>query len=160
MAKFILEDGTPARQHRPRLAELLSTTTGIIRVATAYVTDRHLLSAVSKRETRLLTSLAPMDVAPGATLLQTLDAPMGVGIKCRVLPQRPRLHAKVYLGGSSHPVVTSANLTGNAFDSNIEVGVTIAGSDTKRLSDWFDGLWDIATPLTTDDLTDLAGREG
>ena len=101
MAKFILEDGTPARQHRPRLAELLSATTGIIRVATAYVTDRHLLSAVGKRETRLLTSLAPMDVASGATLLETLDALMGIGIKRRVLPQRPRIHAKVYIGGSS-----------------------------------------------------------
>lgn len=155
MAKFILENGTHKRQHRMTFLELLSNTVGIIRVATAYVTERQLLSSATVRERRLLTSLAKMDIVSGATSLDALAALISTGVECRILPERPRLHAKVYIFGSSHAVVTSANLTENAFNSNIEVGVAVTGPETNRLSGWFDNLWDLADPLKIDQLSEI-----
>ncbi len=124
----------------------------------AYVTDRELLLGDIKRERRLLISLLPMDVASGTTSLETLGALIGSGVECRVLPDRPRLHAKVYIFGAEHAVVTSANLTGSAFDSNIEVGAEVKGAAVKSLTTWFDKLWKIADLLTVSQLAELQRR--
>ncbi|MBN2295058.1 MAG: phospholipase D family protein [Pirellulales bacterium] len=155
MQQFILEDGTPQRRHRQRLNELLSSTKGSLRIATAYVTDREFIKKAVKRDTLLLISLLPMDVASGATSVETLGWMLRSGVKCQVLPDRPRLHAKVYIFGTSNAIVTSANLTRNAFDSNIEVGVEINGQAVDEINRWFDELWKIGSPLTIDDLSDL-----
>src|SRR5438045_1108539 len=97
MNNLILEDGTPQRKHRQQLKGLLKSTVGILRIASAYVTDRELCTATIERERRLLISLLPMDVASGATSIETLGALLKSGVKCRVLPERPRLHAKAYI---------------------------------------------------------------
>jgi hypothetical protein len=81
MNTLILEDGTPKRRHRARLNDLLATTKGIVRIASAYVTDRELLSDVGGRDTRLLISLLPMDIASGAMSLETLRWMLELG--CR-----------------------------------------------------------------------------
>jgi len=155
MNTLILEDGTPQRRHRARLGDLLATTTGIVRIASAYVTDRELLSDIRGRDTRLLISLLPMDIASGAMSLETLRWMLDSGVEIRVLPDRPRLHAKTYIFGMSVAVVTSANLTSSAFDSNLEVGVEVRGEDLTKLTCWFDQLWQVAFPLTAEHLIEL-----
>jgi hypothetical protein len=155
MNTLILEDGTPQRRHRARLGDLLATTTGIVRIASAYVTDRELLSDIGGRDTRLLISLLPMDIASGAMSLETLRWMLESGVEIRVLPDRPRLHAKTYIFGMSVAVVTSANLTRSAFESNLEVGVEVRGEDLTKLARWFDQLWQIAFPLTAGHLIEL-----
>jgi len=155
MNTLILEDGTPKRRHRARLDDLLATTKGIVRIASAYVTDRKLLSDVGSRDTRLLISLLPMDIASGAMSLETLRWMIDSGVEIRVLPDRPRLHAKTYIFGMSVAVVTSANLTRSAFNSNLEVGVEVRGENLSKLASWFDKLWQIAFPLTAEYLIEL-----
>jgi hypothetical protein len=147
MNTAILEDGTSKRKHRVHLNGLLKSTTGTVRIASAYVTERALLTLAPDREQRLLLSLMPMDLASGATSLETLGALVKAGVECRELPERPRLHAKVYIFGSSHAVITSANLTSRAFDSNIEAGVQLPADRVPLLIQWFDKLWDIGSPL-------------
>lgn len=155
MNRLLLEDGTPKRRHRACLDDLLATTKGIVRIASAYVTDRVLLSDVGGRDMRLLISLLPMDIASGAMSLETLRWMLDSGVEIRVLPDRPRLHAKTYIFGMSVAVVTSANLTRSAFASNLEVGVEVRGEDLTKLARWFDQLWQIAFPLTAEHLIEL-----
>jgi len=154
MRKLIVEDGSQ-RQHRQRLKRLLDKTKGTVRIASAYVTDRDLLIFIKSRKIRLLTSLLPMDIASGATSLETLGALIKSGVECRFLPGRPRLHAKVYIFGGTSAVVTSANLTRSAFDSNIEVGVEVDGRDVQNLTEWFDTFWEKAYPRTELQLANL-----
>ena len=76
-------------------------------------------------------------------------------MKCRCVPDRPRLHAKVYVFGSSSAVVTSANLTESALDSNIEVGVELGEENAQGLIEWYDRLWAIARPILLPQLAEL-----
>jgi hypothetical protein len=55
--------------------------------------------------------------------------------------------------GSECAVVTSANLTKSALDTNIEVGVHLAGKPVQKLIVWFDGFWNTADRLGLQDLT-------
>lgn len=158
MNRLILEDGSSHRWHRQRLDELLSCTDGPVWIASAYVTDRVLLRGIRNRETRLLISLLPMDVASGATSLEAIGWMIRSGIECRVLPDRPRLHAKTYIFGSTKAVVTSANLTSNALESNLEVGVEVEGELVTHLRKWFDRLWQFAQPLTESQLLNLQSK--
>lgn len=153
MAHLILENRTSERQHRQRLSKLLAKSTGVVRIATAYVTEQQLLSNAHKREVRLLTSLAMMDVVSGATSLESVGALLRAGVACRTLPLRPRLHAKVYIFGASCAVVTSANFTNNGLDSNIEAGVETSEEETRTLTNWFDHLWELASPVTMTQLS-------
>lgn len=155
MSNLLLEDGSANRRHRSHLAELLADSSGIVRVATAYLTERQLLSMMSDREVRLLISLTPLDVASGATSLEALNALLKMGVHCRTLPPRPRLHAKVYIFGSTRAVITSANLTTSALDSNIEVGVETSDTHAKELVTWFDQLWELAQPVTVEGIAEL-----
>ena len=155
MGDLVVEDGNQ-RYHRQRLNALLKNTQGTVRIASAYVTDRELLIGTKNRNIRLLVSLVPMDIASGATSLETLRALIESGVECRSLSDRPRLHAKVYIFGNATAVVTSANLTANAFDSNIEVGVEVSGRHVEILTKWFDEFWSKAHPLNVPDLADLS----
>ncbi len=158
MTTLYLEDGSLDRKHRDGLASLLASTKGIVRIASAYVTDRHLVSGLNGRPIRLLVSLLPMDVASGATSLETLRWMIESGVECRVLPDRPRLHAKTYILGTAHAVITSANLTGNGLDSNIEAGVELQGRNVTELIGWFDKHWGNATLLTDKQLAEIGER--
>jgi hypothetical protein len=111
MRRLVLEDGTSHRRHRQRLRELVGATSGSLRIATAYVTENELIKAAQGRETLLLISLLPMDVASGATSIETLRWMLQAGVTCRVLREWQRLHAKVYIFGDSKAVITSADLT-------------------------------------------------
>jgi PLD-like domain len=157
MPDVIAENGRD-RQHRLRLRHLLESTNGPVQIASAYVTDRELLLGTPGREVRLVTSLLAMVIASGATSLETLGALIDAGVKCRFVPDRPRLHAKVYVFGNKAAVVSSANLTENALDSNIEVGVELDGENVNALMQWYDQLWATARPIRPQQLADLRQR--
>lgn len=70
MTNLILEDGTSVRRHRQRLSKLLAKCTDIVRISSPYVTERQFLTALPKREVRLLTALSPIDIAMGATSIE------------------------------------------------------------------------------------------
>lgn len=152
MSYVIAEDGGQ-RQHREWLSRMLNTTTGPVRIATAYITDRDLLFGARTQRVRILTSLYRMDIVSGATSLETLRCLIEAGVRCRCLSEGPRLHAKVYMFGKKYAVVTSANLTRNALDTNIEVGVQLAGKSVDELIAWFDKFWATARRLDLPELS-------
>jgi hypothetical protein len=137
---LIAESESGRRQHRNKLQSLLKKTDGTVRIASAYVTDTHLLSGIKDRDVRLLTYLSKMDIIGGASSLDSLTALIKAGVQCRYMSHGPRLHAKVYVFDDKSAVVTSANLTRNALDNNIEVGVHLSLVAHKLIS-WFDALW-------------------
>jgi hypothetical protein len=143
MSTVIVENGRD-RQHRPSLRKLLETTKGPVRIASAYVTDTELLFGIKNRTVQLLISLLRMDVISGATSLESLRLLIESGVECRCVSNGPRLHGKVYMFGDDYAVVSSANLTKSALNSNIEVGVQLRGTDVGELTNWFDTLWKAA----------------
>jgi PLD-like domain len=82
------------------------------------------------------------------------------GVKCRVLNSSLKLHAKVYIFGENCAVITSANLTLNGLDKNIEAGVVLPGATVTKLTNWFDEYWisEAAQPLTMTRIVDLRKR--
>jgi hypothetical protein len=131
-------------RHRRRLTRLLASTSGTVRVASAYVTDRDLLLSGRARDVRLVTSLSTMDVVSGATSLDSLGVLIESGVQCKSVADGPRLHAKVYIFGTEVAVVSSANLTESALDRNIEVGVEVRGGRVAELAAWYERLWKTA----------------
>jgi len=114
---------------------------GTVRIASAYVTDTLLMSGMEGRDLRLLTYLSAMDIIAGASSLVSLTKLIAAGVQCRYISKGPRLHAKVYLFDDQSAVVTSANLTRKALESNLEVGVHLSGAAATPLISWFDSLW-------------------
>jgi hypothetical protein len=143
MGKLIFGSGL----HRQQLDHLLATTHGAVRIASAYVTESDLFGDAGHRDVRLLTALTIMDIVSGATSLNALKRLMNQGVECRVVPDVPRFHPKVYVFGSELALVTSANLTRRALDSNIEVGTVVGENEARALASWFDQQWESATPV-------------
>jgi hypothetical protein len=113
-----------AGAHREQLRELMGTTRGPVRIASAYVTDTDLVPGSDNRDIRLLTGLSTIDIVTGATSLDSLGQLVETGVQCRRSSETPRVHAKVYIFGGEVAVVSSANLTTGGLDANIEVGVS------------------------------------
>jgi len=147
MSKLILQPG----DHRRLLREFVENTKGTIRIASAYVTDTALLKDNETR-VRLLTSFDAMDLISGATSLDSLANLLERGVQCRLVERIPKLHAKVYIFADGSAVITSANLTGNALDSNIEVGHQFSGDAVTGLSRWFDTIWHGGRQLAASDV--------
>lgn len=152
MSQVFAEDAG-SRQHRRLIQRLLATGSGLVRVASAYVTDTDILCSIKNQRVQLLTSLLRMDVVSGATSLKSLRYLIESGVECRCLSHGPRLHAKVYMADNESAVVTSANLTATGLDRNIEVGALLTGSEVQNLARWFTRLWATAQPL---DLAQIA----
>ena len=151
MATVLIEISDSAeRQHRRILRSMVEEVEGTVRIASAYVTDTGLLSDSQGRDVRLLTYISRQDIIFGATNLNSLIALINAGVKCRYLSEGPRLHAKVYMFGPKSAVVTSANLTRNALDNNLEVGVRLSGIAAAQLVTWFDTLWDASEVLDSE----------
>lgn len=142
MSNVITERGF----HRQRIQELLRTSEGPIRIASAYVTDTEALQVATSNNVQLLLALSTMDIVSGATSIDSLEKLIARGVQCRFM-SAPRLHAKVYIFGEVSALVTSANLTASALDSNIEVGVFVGGNEVIELIEWFNESWDVAEPL-------------
>lgn len=154
MSPYLLAEDGIHRQHRPSLRKILGTTQGLVRIASAYVTDSELLLGSQNHRIQLLTSLVRMDIVSGATSLPALRSLIQAGVKCRSVTGGARLHAKVYIFGDECAVITSANLTKSALDSNIEVGVQLTGTIVRQLADWFDAFWKSASRIDLRELSE------
>ena len=162
--EIIAENGTQ-QLHRQRFRSLLDSTTGPLRIASAYVTDTDLLLNVTDRKVQLLTSIAAHDVVAGATNLQSLRTLIESRVQCRIATSRHKFHAKVYIFGDEVAVVTSANLTVMGLSSNIEVGALLTGTPVRELIAWFNSFWrdgsrlDLKTLSEWEEKTALLRRE-
>ena len=151
---------TKVGSHRTTLENLLARNRGVVRVASPYVTDKGLLAGSNPPKVRLLVALSEWDIVAGATSLNCLQQLIESGVKCRVLKAWCKLHAKVYIFGEDCAIVTSANLTTNALDRNIEAGVLLRGPAVSQLTNWFEDYWnsEAAQPLTEGMIVDLRDR--
>lgn len=156
-SQLLFEYGGDRRFHRERLESLIDSSNGIVRIATAYITDRTILTR-AECERRLLIPLRPIDVVSGATSLETIRALIDDGVECRLLPEYPRFHAKTYIFGVTAAIVTSANLTTSALKFNVEVGSELEGEAVSQIVSWFDDLWKIADLITVNALSDIAAK--
>src|SRR5262245_43584049 len=152
MTPRLIVEGGSRRQHRHALETLLDETNGLMRIASAYITDNDLVLAGKSRPIRLLTSLVRMDLASGATSLPCLRSLIQAGVHCRSTVSGGRLHAKVYIFDNA-AIVTSANLTKSALDVNMEVRVQAIGKAVEKLANWFDALWKEADVIDARELS-------
>jgi len=97
-----------------------------------------------------------MDIASGATSLECLRSLIHGSVDIRHFSAHPRLHAKVYLFGEHDAVVTSANMTRNALESNLEVGVRISGVEVNTLNSWYEHVWSESERVDIKMLADLS----
>lgn len=151
----VLAEADREERHYRRLKELLSSANGIIRIATAYLTERELLSRRQTHEVRLLVSDSLVDIARGAISLDALAGLLRAGVSGRFSPPSPRLHAKVYIFGEDTAIVSSANFTYAALRNNIEVGVEISGTEVRKLVAWYDQIWTQCKKITPQRLREL-----
>src|SRR5882757_1523655 len=135
MYKIIAEKGD-GRLHDRQLKDLRDRTKGMICIASPYITDTTILSDNTVREFRILTSLLALDIITGATSIKSLSLIVEAGVSCAYYPQDPKFYAKVYIFGEEFAVVTSANLTRNGLNKNIEVGVQLTGEAVGELTAW------------------------
>lgn len=153
MIQILAEEGSDEK-HYGRLKERLATAEGIVRIATAYITERELISKRVRHDIRLLVPDSIDDIARGTISLGALAGMIKAGVQGRFSPP-PRLHAKLYIFGKDAAIVTSANFTYSALRSNIEVGVEISGPEVQELIAWYDSLWVQGQDITSRRLRDL-----
>lgn len=154
MIKVLAEAGSDEKHYR-RLKELIGAANGAIRIATAYLTERELISRVMKHDVRLLVPDSLVDIARGAISLDALAGIIRAGVSGRFSPPAPRLHAKVYIFGEDTAIVSSANFTYSALRNNIEVGVEITGAEVRELIAWYDQIWTHGKEITPQRLQEL-----
>lgn len=155
MPSLILENYKSERAHLKRLTQLFQKSAGPIKITSPYVTDRTLIQETDQ-PIYLLSSLNILDIVSGATSIDAISWMISNGVDCRMVPDKPRLHSKIYIFGNVQAVISSANLTMNALNSNIEAGVELDGREVKALEQWFDLLWSEGTSISQDYLTQLS----
>jgi len=102
---------------------------------------RELLS-LKPEKVRAITRFNLDDCADGASDIDALEALLDPGARVRGIR---RLHSKVYLFGQSRAIVTSANLTKSALESNHEFGLAVEDAVTVRVcGEYFEDLWRLA----------------
>lgn len=157
MTKLITETSKQNRQHKREIVKMFKAAKESVDIASAYVTNTELLKGISINNIRLLTGLSAGDIIAGATSLEALRWLIKEGVEIRIVSHSPKFHPKVYLVDKRHAIVSSANLTHNAMENNIEIGVALDEKESKELSVWFDKNWGVATPLSDDILDSLKG---
>jgi hypothetical protein len=102
-------------------------------------TVRRLLRSTTPSQIQVITRFNLMDYYSGVSDLSALEFLLSRGAEIRGVKN---LHAKVYLFGSEHAFVTSANLTECALGRNHEFGFETKDSEIcDYCLQYFDGLW-------------------
>tara|TARA_R110002110_G_scaffold305242_2_gene519284 strand:+ start:5230 stop:6426 length:1197 start_codon:yes stop_codon:yes gene_type:complete len=97
------------------------------------------LLSLNPGKIRVITRFNLADFAEGVSDIAALQMLLDAGARVRGIR---KLHAKLYLFGSSRTVITSANLTKSALDSNHEFGlVTDDAAINLECRNYFDLLW-------------------
>jgi len=155
MTKIITEGFNLQRQHKKEIGDLFNGASETIDVASAYVTNTKLFETSMSRCARLLTALSTSDIISGATSIEAIRWLFENGVNIRIVPSSPKFHAKVYIADRNKAIVSSANLTHNGIENNIEVGVLLDESESIQLSHWFESTWNEAIPLSVEVLDSL-----
>lgn len=125
---------------------MLHETREELRIVSPYITESELIRDGKLRRARCITRLSPLDIAAGATSPAALRRLVGMGFELRYVSDL--LHAKVYIFGKEHAVVTSANFTRKGLGQNIEAGMEVSPPAARELGKWFEDLWQQAAPIT------------
>ncbi|WP_390684826.1 phospholipase D-like domain-containing protein [Blastopirellula sediminis] len=120
-------------------------------MASPYITETDLLARLAQRDSRILTSTTPEDLARTSSSLSALGEILRLNIPCCYYDDG-FLHAKVYIFGEKYAIVSSANFTKSALGENLEIGVQLDGAEVAELIRWFDGLWNPDQLLTIEEL--------
>lgn len=110
------------------------------------------LLSPAPEKVRVITRFNLADFAQGVSDVGALRMLLDAGARVRGIR---KLHAKLYLFGASRAIVTSANLTKSALDSNHEFGL-VAEDKTiiESCHAYFDELWRRGTPDLVRDQVD------
>ncbi len=154
MIQILAEEGSDEK-HYKRLKQRLANSDGMVRIATAYITERELISERLRHDIRLLVPDSIGDIARGTISLDALAGIIKTGVQGRFSPPSPKLHAKVYIFGNDGAIVSSANFSYSALRSNIEAGVEVSGPAVQELIAWYDRLWAQGRDITPQRLYDL-----
>jgi hypothetical protein len=123
------------------LVQALQADTSALRMISPFIKLHALerLLALSPRSIQVITRYNLDDFAAGVSDIASLRRVLAAGGRVRGIRG---LHAKLYLFGASRAIVTSANLTGAALDSNHEFGaVTDDPPNIATCRAYFDRLW-------------------
>lgn len=141
---------TAVADHKTCLEDLLRGAKGEVEVVTRYFDDRavgHLLRWLPTKARLSFTFGWPAQDDPTPALsAKALNRLLGAEHEVFFVPERRRLHAKVYIADGSGALVTSANLTSRGLGlkssaANAELG--LRSSDPDVLADvvqWVNGL--------------------
>ncbi len=123
---------------------------GTLRIVCPFIKQRavkRLVDAGHRPEIRVITRFNLSDFATGVSDVSALRWLLEQGACIRGIRG---LHAKMYLFGERHAIVTSANLTETALFRNHEFGFISQDADVaKRCHAYFDSLWQCAGPDLT-----------
>jgi len=140
---------------REELTRAIKAHPSELRVIAPFIKKRalkHLLS-LKPEKVRVITRFNLDDCADGASDIGALKVMLKAGAQVRGIKD---LHSKVYLFGESQAIVTSANLTKSALESNLEFGLATEDiAIVKTCGDYFEELWRLGVP----DLTACRLRE-
>lgn len=135
------------------LTQALLADSSALRVISPFIKRRPLerFLALTPKDIQIVTRYNLDDFASGVSDISALRRVLAAGGRVRGIRY---LHAKLYLFGTSRAVVTSANLTGAALDSNHEFGaVTDDPASVAACHAYFDRLWALGgADLTADQL--------
>jgi hypothetical protein len=123
------------------LTKALQADTSALRIISPFIKRRALerLLSLSPQTIQVVTRYNLDDFASGVSDIAALRSVLAAGGRVRGIRD---LHAKLYLFGASRAIVTSANLTGAALDSNHEFGaVTDESTNVAACRAYFDRLW-------------------
>lgn len=123
------------------LAQALQVDTSVLRIISPFIKLGALarMLELSPQSVQVITRCNLDDFAKGVSDIAALRRVLAVGGQVRGIRN---LHSKLYLFGASRAIVTSANLTGAALDSNHEFGaVTDDPASIATCRAYFDRLW-------------------
>jgi hypothetical protein len=127
---------------RKELKTAVSADSTFLRIICPFIKIRaleFLLEGNRPASLRVITRFNLTEFAEGVSDIAALRALLGVGAHVRGVRN---LHAKLYLFGSAHAILTSANLTDAALDRNHEFGfVCEHASIAAKCRAYFDALW-------------------
>ena len=110
------------------------------------------LLSLKPSKVRVITRFNLADFAEGVSDIEALRMLLGAGAQVRGIR---KLHAKLYLFGTSRAIITSANLTKSALDSNHEFGLVAEDATViATCRAYFDNLWQRGGSDLTPDQTD------
>jgi len=105
----------------------------------------------------IITRVTASNLASYALDAKALKHLIILGAEIRSIPN---LHAKVYLVDNNQGIITSSNLTDSGISKNVELGVYFYNEEElfKSTEEFFNNLWEKATPVSIADLESMESK--